>query len=85
MKKKKIVQKMIIKKIMNKMNAKKIRKISRLDNEDLRIQTKFEKTRNALRKKSKMIRRIVDTITIRTRIYAIKINEVKIEHIDTIN
>jgi hypothetical protein len=38
-----------------------------------------------LQKKSEIIRRIIDSIMIRIRIYAIRINEIKIEHIDTNN
>ncbi len=56
-----------------------------MNNDDLRIQTKFEKIKNSLQKKSKIIRRIIKSITIRIRIYAMQINEVKIEHIDTNN
>jgi hypothetical protein len=76
---------MIIKNIMNKLQIKRIRKIARLNNDDLKIQTKSEKIKNSLQKKSEIIRRIVESITIRTRIYAMRINEVKIEHIDTNN
>jgi hypothetical protein len=76
---------MILKNIMKKMHAKKIRDIARLNNDDLRIQTKSEKIKNALRKKSKIIQKIVESITIRARIFAMRVNEVKIEHIDTNN
>jgi hypothetical protein len=38
-----------------------------------------------LQKKSEIIRRIIELITIHIRIYAIRINEVKIEYIDTNN
>ncbi len=76
---------MIIKNIMNKLQIKKIWKIIRLNNDDLRIQTKFEKIKNSLQKKSKIIRRIIESITIRIRIYAMRINEIKVEHIDTNN
>jgi hypothetical protein len=76
---------MIIKNIMNKLQIKKIRKITRLNNDDLKIQTKFEKIKNSLQKKSKIIRRIIESITICIRIYAMRINEVKVEHIDTNN
>jgi vacuolar-type H+-ATPase subunit I/STV1 len=76
---------MIIKNIMNKLQMKKIRKIIRLNNDDLKIQTKSEKIKNSLQKKSEIIRRIIESITIRTRIYAIRVNEVKVEHIDTNN
>ncbi len=81
----KILKIMIIKNIMNKLQMKKIRRIIRLNNDDLRIQTKFEKIKNSLQKKSEIIRRIIESITIRIRIYAIRINEVKVEHIDTNN
>jgi hypothetical protein len=80
-----ILKIMIIKNIMNKLQMKKIREIIRLNNDDLRIQTKSEKIKNSLQKKSEIIRRIVKSITIRTRIYAIRVNEVKVEHIDTNN
>ncbi len=70
---------------MNKLRIKKIREIARLNNDDLRIHSKFEKIKNFLQKKSKIIRRIIESITIRIRIYAMRINEVKIEHIDTNN
>ncbi len=38
-----------------------------------------------MQKKSEIIRRIIESITIRIRIYAMRINEIKIEHIDTNN
>jgi hypothetical protein len=81
----KILRIMIIKNIMNKLKMKRIREITRLNNDDLRIQTKSEKIKNSLQKKSEIIRRIIESITIRTRIYAMRINEVKVEHIDTNN
>ncbi len=81
----KILKIMIIKNIMNKLQMKRIRRIIRLNNDDLRIQTKFEKIKNSLQKKSEIIRRIIELITIRIRIYAMRINEVKIEHIDMNN
>ncbi len=81
----KILKIMIIKNIMNKLQMKKIREIIRLNNDDLKIQTKFEKIKNSLQKKSEIIRRIIESITIRIRIYAMRINEIKIEHIDTNN
>jgi molecular chaperone GrpE (heat shock protein) len=64
---------------------KRIRKITQLNNDDLRIQTKFEKIKNFLQKKSEIIRRIIESITIHIQIYAMRINEVKVEHIDTNN
>jgi hypothetical protein len=81
----KILKIMIIKNIMNKLQMKKIREIIRLNNDDLRIQTKFEMIKNSLQKKSEIIWRIIESITIRIRIYAIRINEIKVEHIDTNN
>jgi hypothetical protein len=67
----KILKIMIIKNIMNKLQMKKIRKITRLNNDDLKIQTKSEKNKNSLQKKFEIIRRIIESITIRIRIYAI--------------
>jgi hypothetical protein len=64
---------------------KKIWKITRLNNDNLKIQTKFEKMKNFLQKKFEIIRRIIESITIRIRIYAMWINEIKIEYIDTNN
>ncbi len=64
---------------------KKIRKIIRLKNDDLKIQTKFEKIKNFLQKKFEIIRRIIESITIRIRIYAMSINEIKVEYINTNN
>ncbi len=81
----KILKIMIIKNIMNKLQMKRIREIIRLNNDDLRIQTKFEKIKNFLQKKFEIIRRIIESITIRNRIYAIRVNEVKVEHIDMNN
>jgi hypothetical protein len=81
----KILKIMIIKNIMNKLQIKKIRRIIWLNNDDLKIQTKFEKIKNFLQKKSKMIRRIIELIMIRIRIYAMRINEIKVEHINTNN
>jgi hypothetical protein len=81
----KILKIIIIKNIMNKLNYKKIRRITQLNNDDLKIQTKFEKIKSSLQKKSEIIRWIIESITIHIRIHAMRINEVKIEHIDTNN
>jgi hypothetical protein len=81
----KILKIMIIKNIMNKLQIKRIRRIIRLNNDDLKIQTKFEKIKNSLQKKSEIIRRIIESITIRIQIYAMRVNEVKIKYIDTNN
>ncbi len=48
----KILKIMIIKNIMNKLQMKKIRNIIRLNNDNLKIQTKFKKIKNFLQKKS---------------------------------
>jgi hypothetical protein len=58
------LKEMITKNIMKKMQAKKVRNIIRLDNESLRIQAKSEAARNVLQKKSKVLRRVVESITI---------------------
>ncbi len=81
----KILKIMIIKNITNKLQIKKIRRIIRLNNDDLKIQTKFEKMKNSLQKKFEIIRWIIELITIHIRIYAMRINEIKVEHIDTNN
>jgi hypothetical protein len=81
------LQNMIIKKIMNKMQRekKKIRNIVRLASDALRIQTKSAKIRNALQKKQKMLRRVIESITIRTRIFFVRVNDVRVNHIDVTN
>jgi hypothetical protein len=79
------LKEMIIKDIMKKMRVEKVRSITRLESDALRIQTKSTKTKNALQKQSEMIRRIVVSITIHSRIYAVRVNEIKIEHIDENN
>jgi hypothetical protein len=75
----------IIKDIMKKMRVEKVRDIIRLESDALRIQTKLTKIKNALQKQSKMIRRIVVSITIHCRIYVVRVNEMRIEHIDENN
>ena len=81
------LQKMFTKKIMNKMQSEKkeIRRIARLTSEALKIQTKSAKIKNVLQKKQKILRRVIEFVTIRARIFSVKINEIKIEHIDIIN
>jgi hypothetical protein len=56
-----------------------------LNNDDLKIQRKFEKIKNSLSKKSEIIQGIIELITIHIRIYAMQISEIKIEHINTNN
>jgi hypothetical protein len=79
------LKKVIIKDIMKKMRIEKIRDITRLENDALKIQTKSTKIKNVLQKQSKMIRRIIVSITIHSRIYVVRINEIKVEHIDENN
>jgi hypothetical protein len=83
--KKKKLKKMIIKNIIKKMRVEKVRNIIRLENDALKIQMKSMKIKNALHKQSKMIRRIIVSITIHNWIYVVRINEIKIEHIDENN
>jgi hypothetical protein len=70
---------------MKKMRVKKIQDITRLESDALKIQTKSTKIKNVLQKQSKMIRKIIVSITIHSRIYVVRVNEIKIEHIDEIN
>jgi hypothetical protein len=53
------LKKMIIKDIMKQMRVEKIRDITRLESDALRIQTKSTKIKNDLQKQSKMIRKII--------------------------
>jgi hypothetical protein len=76
---------MIIKNIMKKMRVEKVRNIIRLENDALKIQTKSTKIKNVLQKQSKMIRRIIVSITIHSWIYVVRVNEIRIKHIDEIN
>ncbi len=82
---KKKLKKMIIKDIMKKMRVAKVRDIIRLENDALKIQTKSTKIKNVLQKQSKIIRKIIVSITIHNRIYVVRINEIRIKHIDEIN
>jgi hypothetical protein len=61
---KKKLKKVIIKNIMKKMRVEKVRNIIRLESDALKIQTKSTKIKNALQKQSKMIRKIIVSITI---------------------
>jgi hypothetical protein len=83
--KRKKLKKMIIKDIMKKMRVEKIRDIIRLENHALKIQTKSTKIKNALQKQSRMICKIIVSITIHNRIYVVRVNEIKIKHIDKNN
>ncbi len=77
----KILKIMIIKNILKKLQMKKIRRIIQLNNDNLRIHTKFDKIKNSLRKKFEIIQKIIQLIMIRIRIYAMRVNKVKIEYI----
>ncbi len=79
------LKEMIIKDIMKKMRVERIQDIIRLENDALKIQTKSTKIKNVLQKQSKMIRKIIVSITIHCRIYVVRVNEIRIEHIDENN
>jgi hypothetical protein len=79
------LKKVIIKDIMKKMRVERVRDITRLESDALRIQTKSTKIKNVLQKQSEMIRRIIVSITIHSRIYVVRVNEIRIEHIDENN
>jgi hypothetical protein len=85
--KQKIMKIMFTKNIMIKLqNEKKsIREIIKLINKSIRIQTEFEKIRKILQEKTEIIKRLVVSITIQIRIYLVRINEIKIDHINVIN
>ncbi len=83
--KRKKLKKMIIKDIMKKMRVEEVRDITRLESDALKIQTKSTKIKNALQKQSEMIRKIIVSITIHNRIYIVRVNEIRIEHIDENN
>jgi hypothetical protein len=57
----------------------------KLINELIKIQTKFEKIRKILQKKTKIIKNFVVSATIQNRIYIVKGNEIKVNHINVIN
>jgi hypothetical protein len=70
---------------MKKMRVEEVRDIIWLESDALKSQTKSTKMKNALQKQSKMIWRIIVSITIHNRIYVVQVNEIKVEHIDQIN
>jgi hypothetical protein len=78
---------MFTKDIINKFqsNAKSIRDVTRLINDAIRIQAKSTKMRKILQKKLEIIKRLSDSITIRCRTYHVRVNDVKMNHINTIN
>jgi hypothetical protein len=86
-KEKKSVQTLFTKETLNNLQkkSKRIRKLVRLSNDALRIQTKSKKKRKILQKKSEIIKRIADSITICSSIYVIRANKIKVENINTIN
>jgi ketopantoate reductase len=83
--KKKKLKEVIIKNIMKKECVEKVRDIIRLKSDALIIQTKSTKIKNVLQKQSKIIRRIIVSITIHNRIYVVQVNKIKIKHINEIN
>ncbi len=83
--KRKKLKEVIIKDIMIKMRVEEVRNITRLESDALRIQTKSTKIKNVLQKQSKIIRKIIVSITIHSRIYVMRVNEIRIEHIDENN
>jgi hypothetical protein len=84
---KKILQIMLTKNIMIKLQeeTKNIRNIARLINDSIKIQAKSEKTRKFLQKRIEIIRRLVNSIITRTRIYVVRANEIRMNNINTIN
>jgi hypothetical protein len=84
-KERKKLKEVIIKNIMKKMRVEQVRDIIRLESDALRIQTKSTKIKNALQKQSEMIRKIIVLITIHSRIYVVRVNEIRVEHIDENN
>jgi hypothetical protein len=78
---------MFTKDIMSKLqsDAKNIRDVVQLVNDVIKIQAKTAKTRMILQKKLEIIKRLSDSITIRCRIYHVRVNNVKMNHINTIN
>jgi hypothetical protein len=82
---KKKLKKVIMKDIMKKMRVEKVRNITRLESDALKIQTKSTKIKNVLQKQSKMVRKIIVFFTIHSRIYVVRVNEIRIEHIDENN
>jgi hypothetical protein len=70
---------------MKKMRVERIRNITRFESDALKIQTKSTKIKNALQKQSKIIRKIIVSITIHNQIYVVRVKEIRIEHIDKNN
>jgi hypothetical protein len=84
---KKNLEIMFTKNIMSKLqnDTKNIRDVARLINDEIKIQAESAKTRKILQKKFEIIKRLSDSITIRCRIYHVRVNDVKMNHINTIN
>jgi hypothetical protein len=85
--KNKVLQILLIKNIMIKLQSetKSIRDIIRLVNDSIKIQTKSKTTRKSLQKEFKIIKRLINSITIRNRIYLVRTNEIRINYINTNN
>jgi Mg2+/Co2+ transporter CorC len=73
--------------IMSKLqnDAKNIQDVAQLINDAIKIQAKSAKTRKILQKKLEIIKKLSDSITIRCRTYYVRVNNVKMNHINTIN
>jgi hypothetical protein len=85
--KNKILQVLLIKDIMIKFQneMKNIRNIIRLVDDSIRIQSKSKTTRKFFQKRFEIIKRLIDSITIRNRIYFVRANEIKMNHINMNN
>jgi hypothetical protein len=84
---KKNLEIMFTKNIMSKFqnNAKSIRDMTRLVNDVIKRQAELTKTRKTLQKKLEIIKRLSNSITIKYRTYHFRVNDVKMNNINTIN
>ncbi len=85
--KNKIWQILLIKNIMIKFQnkTKNIRDIIWFVDDSIRIQTKSKTTRKSFQKRFEIIKRLINLITIRSRIYFVRTNEIKINYMNTNN
>jgi hypothetical protein len=85
--KKKIMKIMFTKNIMIKLqkDKKNIGNVIRLVNDFIKIQAEFEKIKKILQKKTEVIKRLVSSISIRARIYVVRVNDIKVDHINANN
>jgi hypothetical protein len=84
---KKNLEVMFTKDIMSKLqgDAKSIRGVARLANDAIRIQAESAKARKVLQEKLEVIKRLGGSATIRCRTYHVRVNGVKMDHINTAN